>query len=202
LDPTVKRRRRSAEEARRGILEAAEKQLAELGPDGVQVQEVARAVGIAPATVLHHFGTRDELLEELMAYGGKRLEERLAELVSQSEPNLVTLAEDLLDLYASRGYAALYAALSRPKGSRARRSRGVPFAALLRLFEEDRGLTTRRQREEVAFALLALNLVAFAEAHVGRPMRAAVGLSVDESGRIRFVRWLGRLLDRELEREP
>lgn len=198
----TRRLRRSAEDARQGILEAAEKQLAEWGPEGVQVQEVARDVGIAPATVLHHFGSRDHLLEELMAYGGRRLEDRLAELVSQAEPNLVTLAEELLELYASRGYAALYASLSRQKGARARRSRAVPFAALLRRLEEDRGLTTRQRREEAAFALLALNLVAFAEAHVGRPMRNAVGLSAGEPSRIRFVRWLGRLLDRQLEPQP
>ena len=62
--------------------------------------------------------------------------------------------------------------------------------------------TTRRRREEAAFALLALNLVAFAGSHVGRPTRAAVVLSAGEPSRIRFVRWLGGLLDRELESRP
>ncbi len=189
--------RRSAEDARRLILEAAEKQLAERGPDGVQVQEVARDVGVVPATVLHHFGSRDGLLGELMSFGAGRLEARLAELVSAAEPNLATLAEDLVELYASRGYAALYASLATRRRSRGRKR--SPFAPLIQRLGETRGLKTARLRERAAFAVLALNLVAFAEAHVGRPLRASVGLGGDDAVRARFIRWLGGVLDRELD---
>ncbi len=192
--------RRSAQDARRLILEAAEKQLAERGPDGVQVQEVAQDVGIVPATVLHHFGSRDGLLTELMDYGAMRLQDRLAHLISEAEPNLVTLAEELVELYASRGYAALYASLSRQTGSRRRRRNASPFSPLLHQLEGARDLGTARLREQAAFAVLALNLVAFAEAQVGRPMRASVGLPRDNATRGRFIRWLGRVLDRELEK--
>ena len=188
----MKRRvRRSAPAARRLILDAAEKQLAQRGPDGVQVQDVASDVGVVPATVLHHFGSRNGLLDELMSYGAKRLEERLADLVSAAKPDLVTLGEELLDLYASRGYAALYASIARRKAPHARKPGSGPLSSLLHRLEAARGLTTRRLRERAAFAVLTLNLVAFAEAHVGQVLEITAGRR-DADGtldRTRFVRF-------------
>ena len=57
------RTRRTADEARRLILDAAERQLAEVGPAGLRLQEVAKEVGVSHPTVLHHFGSREELVE-------------------------------------------------------------------------------------------------------------------------------------------
>ncbi len=59
----VPRRRRTAEEARAAILDAAEAMLRDEGPAGVRLQDVARAVGVAHPTVLHHFGSREGLLD-------------------------------------------------------------------------------------------------------------------------------------------
>ena len=51
-----RRVRRSPEEARRAILEAAEKHLVEGGPEAVRVQVVARDLGLSDAAIYHHFG--------------------------------------------------------------------------------------------------------------------------------------------------
>jgi len=190
----VTRPRRSSEEARQLILEAAEKQLAERGPDGVRVREIAEALGVVPGTVLHHFQSRDELLRELMNYGARRLRDRLEELVARAEPDLLTLASDLAELYASRGYAALYATLTHLEGRRWAAGEGI-FRPLLERIRVTRGLRTRGQRERAANAVLVLSFVAFAEALVGPPMRAAVGLPDDEPSRARLTRWLAGLLD-------
>lgn len=194
----MSRQRRTAKEARRRILEVAEKQLAERGAEGVRVQDVADELGIVPATVLHHFGSREALLDELMLYGSKRLRERVEGLVSAAKPDLVRLSADLLDLYESRGYAALYASLSDERGGDSDVVSPV-FAPLLGRLCETHSLGTKRQRERVAYAVLALNLTAFADALVGAPMREAVGLPDDDASRARFFRWLGRLLDEEVD---
>lgn len=65
--PTPPRRRRSAEEARTAILDAAEARLREVGPGGIRLQEVAAAVGVSHPTVLHHFGSREGLMEAVVA---------------------------------------------------------------------------------------------------------------------------------------
>ncbi len=66
---------------------------------------------------------------------------------------------------------------------------------LLERLQDTRGLGSRRQRERSAYAVLALNLMAFADALVGRPMREAIGLPDDDASRARFRRFVGRLMD-------
>ena len=63
VEAPAPRRRRSPEEARRVILDAAKKLLAEHGPDAVGLKEVARAAGVSHALVSHYFGTYDALVE-------------------------------------------------------------------------------------------------------------------------------------------
>jgi AcrR family transcriptional regulator len=196
----LSRSRRTAPEARRQILEVAEKHLAERGADGVRVQTVAGELGVVPGTVLHHFGSRDGLLDALMEYGAEKLRERVKDLVAAAEPDLVRLSTELFELYESRGYAALYASL--PDELRGTEQPDKPvFEPLLKQLYKTRCLTTRRQRTRAAHSVLALNLVAFADALVGSQMRIAVGLPDDEMSRARFFRWLGGLLDKGVDQE-
>ena len=64
---TAPRRRRTADEARHAILDAAEKALVAAGPAGIRLQEVAEQVGVSHPTVLHHFGSREGLIEAVVA---------------------------------------------------------------------------------------------------------------------------------------
>ena len=57
-----KRVRRTAEEAKMMILDAAERRLRELGPAGIKLQELAADVGVSHPAILHHFGSRDRLV--------------------------------------------------------------------------------------------------------------------------------------------
>jgi AcrR family transcriptional regulator len=61
------RKRRTADEARSSILDAAEKRLVLSGPAGIRLQEVAADVGVSHPTVLHHFGSREGLVEAVVA---------------------------------------------------------------------------------------------------------------------------------------
>lgn len=60
-----KRIRRSPEEARRLILDAAEKVAGAQGPAGLRLQDVAREAGVSHPTILHHFGSREGLIRAL-----------------------------------------------------------------------------------------------------------------------------------------
>ena len=60
-----RRPRQSAEQTQAEILDAAGRRLAEGGPDALRLQDIARDVGISHPTILHHFGSRDGLMEAL-----------------------------------------------------------------------------------------------------------------------------------------
>jgi AcrR family transcriptional regulator len=65
--------------ARRGvekseILEAAFNLFADLGEAAFSIRKVAAIVGVDPMTVLHHFGSKDELLRAIADYGLKSVE--------------------------------------------------------------------------------------------------------------------------------
>jgi AcrR family transcriptional regulator len=60
-----KRVRRTPEEARRLILDAAEQVMARSGPGGLRLQEVAEAAGVSHPAILHHFESREGLIRAL-----------------------------------------------------------------------------------------------------------------------------------------
>ena len=62
----IKRIRRTPEEARRLILEAAQARIASTGPDGLRLQDIAADAGLSHPTILHHFGNREGLVRELV----------------------------------------------------------------------------------------------------------------------------------------
>src|SRR5205809_814516 len=64
---SVKRLRRSPEEARRLILETAQALIARAGPEALRLQEIAAAAGISHPLILHHFGSREGLVHLIAA---------------------------------------------------------------------------------------------------------------------------------------
>ena len=55
------------DEVRRAVLDAAGALVAERGPDGFSVREVATRAGVNHALVHRHFGTKAEVLEAVLA---------------------------------------------------------------------------------------------------------------------------------------
>ena len=80
-----KRVRRSPEEARALILEAAQELLADKGPDALRLTEVARRAGVSHGLVTHYFGTVEQLTEAAL------------------EAHVRALRADFLDRFAEDG---------------------------------------------------------------------------------------------------
>lgn len=74
------RQRRTPEEARRLILDAAASLFAERGPDAVGLKDVARRAGVSHALVSHYFGTYARLVETTLE---RHAERQRAELVAR-----------------------------------------------------------------------------------------------------------------------
>ena len=79
------RRRRTADVARTEILDAAEAMLREVGPGGIRLQEVAKQVGVGHPTVLHHFGSREGLIDAVVERSLASVQAGLFEAITASE---------------------------------------------------------------------------------------------------------------------
>lgn len=82
----VTRVRRTPEEAKANILEAAERRLREHGLEGLNVTAVAQEAGISHATLLHHFGSVDGMREALADQMFLSLIKDIVDAVGAREP--------------------------------------------------------------------------------------------------------------------
>lgn len=112
IEPKPTRVRRSPEMARENILAAAEGLLLENGPQALKLTDVARAAGIAHATVLHHFGSIGEVqtaLMERMIQGLVAQVAQAAALEGDSGSHIEAGSKILFDVFGAKGAARLAA---------------------------------------------------------------------------------------------
>lgn len=183
------------------ILEAASKLLAAGGPAAVQVRAVAAEVGVSDAAVNHHFGTRDQLLESLLRFGGTKLKAELRAVLDTWTDGPIDPAElvrALSALYAD-GYAELALALHRsgwrdPGG-------GLLDEAVDRLYAQARqhcaaAGRTPPPRASIQVAVAALHQAVATEPLFGGEFRRSVGL--DAAAREDMLDWWTEILRRTL----
>jgi AcrR family transcriptional regulator len=203
------RRRRPAEEARRAILDAAEKRLREGGPAGIRLQEIARDVGISHPAILHHFGSREGLMRAVIERALGALDRDLLaafEADRAADVDANALLERAFETLGDRGHARLVAWLALSGEGEA--PRGDTGRFLRRLAEATHALRPPGARrtaagfEDTQFAVLLAAAALFGEAIVGPQMRRSAGLAGDRDASRRFRRWLADLLLRHLSSAP
>src|SRR5947209_17945464 len=96
---SVKRLRRSPEEARRLILETAQELIARAGPEGLRLQEIAAAAGISHPLILHHFGSREGLVRALTQQAVTELRDRLIAALGSAEYSLEQQLDRVFDAF-------------------------------------------------------------------------------------------------------
>lgn len=112
--------RRSPEASRENILIAAEKLLVAQGPQSLRLVDVAKAAGVANATVLHHFGTIDGVQSALMEKMIGELVSGLLEMDLPADPKAARAIaiQKLFDAFENKGAARLAAWLELTDESR------------------------------------------------------------------------------------
>jgi AcrR family transcriptional regulator len=103
------RRRLSAEDARARILQAAERKLAEVGPEGLRLTELAAELGISHPAILHHFGSREELVAAVVSRAFTHTNEELAQAIAGREPGRAAILDIIAEFYGKNGNARLIA---------------------------------------------------------------------------------------------
>jgi AcrR family transcriptional regulator len=207
--PSAPRRRRNAEETRRAILEAAQKRLVEGGPDALRLQDVAADLGISHPAILHHFGSREGLLQALARSGLAALQEDLLRALERP-PEEVGGAEGLLErvfeTLGNRGHARLLAWLAlsgrtAPSESPAPEPMIRALADAVHARRADFARATGRpepDREDTIFSAVLVAVALLGDAVLGDGVRRSAGLPDDDDTRRRFRAFLARLVTSHL----
>lgn len=193
------RKRRSPEETRELILDAAEGLFVEKGPDAYSVQDIARAAGVSRPLVLHYFAQYEEIVEAVLRRRNAALASRVLSklLATEGALDAQTVLRSLLEALATPVHAKLlaWAALS----GRAGRLAVVKNAGLSRIIDavelrvgreasdRNREVPTRASLER---ALLVASAAVIGFATCRTILLPAFGRTDDEEGSDHFERAL------------
>jgi AcrR family transcriptional regulator len=105
------RRRRTPEQARQEIIDAATDLIAQRGPDAVGLRGVAEAAGVSHALVTHYFGTYGELVRTVLQRENERQRQRIRDQMSTDRgvPYADAVTRVLFETLADERYVRLFA---------------------------------------------------------------------------------------------
>jgi TetR/AcrR family transcriptional regulator, repressor for neighboring sulfatase len=194
---TAKRVRRTPEEARRLILDAAQARLASTGPDGLRLQDIAADAGISHPSILHHFGSREGLVRALTREAIDELKRKLFAALSAEHPSTEAQLEQVFDAFRN-GLAQRLAWLATVD------SRGDHPEERLVLREIVDTVQARRvaaaptgtviPREDTESLVHLVAAAAFGDAMYGAHLRRSAGIAPGSETDHRFRAWLAALL--------
>ena len=200
-----RRRRRTADEARLAILEAAQKRLAECGPEEIRLQDIAADLGISHPAILHHFGSRERLMRELSRHAFESLNADLVAALGQDGEtgDVGDWLEQVFETLRDRGHARLLAwgTLTRRLDGPEAGSSAAPDDPQL-LLHLAKAVQARRDEnaeqaglepppfEETVFAVQLVAAALLGDALIGGVLRRSAGISSDAATQERFRHWL------------
>lgn len=184
------------EDARNAILDAAAAIVVKVGPAGLRISEVAKKAGMAHPNLIHHFGSREGMIDALAARVGERATERVAKAISDAlsapaDDQIAALTRVFDSAYqGDEGLIAVWLHLSGVEG--ALKPAMQRIAELSHEFRKSVNgdadiANTRRLVMLVTLALLG-------EVISGSGVRDALGFGEEETNRAHFRQWLAGIL--------
>lgn len=202
--------RRTGEEARSAILDAAERRLLEVGPAGIRLQDVAEDVGVSHPAILHHFGDREGLIHAVTERAIDKLEEELVVALSSSPDSSVppdpgAMLQRVFETLGARGHARLLAwlLLSGYKPFASERSR-ANWKRIADITHEGRTAllegtgVPKPSYEDTLFTLMMSSLALFGEALAGPSVFMSAGLDRDAAAPARYRAWFANVIVQHL----
>lgn len=206
--PRAPRRRRTAEEARHEILAAAQRRLAAGGPEAIRLQDIARDLGIAHPTILHHFESREGLMRALArsALGALNADLLRAIVDPRRGPEPAAVLDRVFATLGESGHARLlaWAAMS-PHGSDPPEDELQFLRRVAQAIEERAAVEAGRvaglppPAEEIAFVVRLTAAAMLGDALLGPVLTRSAGRRDHATVERRFRLWLGRLLAERLQ---
>jgi AcrR family transcriptional regulator len=206
-DRTGARRRRSAAETRNAILEAAERRLLAGGPEAIRLQEIAADAGISHPAILHHFGSREGLVEAMVLRGITNLQAQFLEgWPSAKEPDIEGVFDRFFEVASHRGIARMLAWLILSKGNRTMTPNVFkPAAERMHAGRVRRAQKEGRRSpelEQTLFAATFIFILVLGDSLFGPSVRRAVGLGSGADATRRFRRLLSETVELLETRRP
>lgn len=192
----AKKTHSTPEQAQDAILQAAEKIVVAVGPAGLRISAVAKEAKMAHPNIIHHFGSREGLLNALAERVGDRATERITAAINEAllappEAKLDAMTHILDCAYmGDEGRCAVWMHLSGAQSSlKPNMQRIVEASHQLRqaILGEVSIQTTNRLVMLVTLALVG-------EVVSGPGIKEALGFSSSSGKPANFRRWLAELL--------
>ena len=190
----VKRLRRTAEEARRLILETAQALIASTGPEGLRLQDIAAAAGISHPLILHHFGSRERLVRALTREAVDELREKLLAAMGSSEYSVEQQLDRVFNAFRAQRLVWL-ATIDPSGGTEGTRLVIRDIADKLhqrRIAASPPGATVTRDDTDALIHLVAT--AAFGDALFGAQLHRSAGLPATSETDRGFRLWLAALI--------
>jgi AcrR family transcriptional regulator len=197
-----KRIRRTAEDARRLILDAAEARLARTGPAGIRLQDLAADLGISHPVILHHFGSREGLIRALTARALVELKDKLLLALQAANVHTETVLGEVFNAFRG-GLAQRLAWLAVSGVEQDHDQHDAVTMEIIRTVHQRRqaaavpGVTI--DEEDTKWLVYLVSATAFGDAIFGAQLRRRAGLSEDAATGTNFQLWLAQLLGRHID---
>lgn len=136
---------------RAALVQATLRAIAEDGPDGFTLRDVARRAGVSPAAPYRHFTDKDELLAAVAGECAERLAAMVAAAVAEAPP------DDLLAQFRQVGIANVEFAVAHPEHFRAL---NIPGIAARLPPEQRHGLAWHEEQRRALAAAQAAGAIA------------------------------------------
>jgi len=192
----AKKTHKSPQEAQTAILDAAEQIVVEVGPAGLRISAVAKRAGMAHPNLIHHFGSREGLINALAERVGQRATERITDAISKAmkctPENRVTAMTHVLDTayQGDEGKVAVWLHLSGAESSlKANMQRIVELSHQLR--ESIHGDV---EYDNTNRLVMLVTLALIGEVVSGAGIKDALGFGTEANKRAHFRQWLAEIL--------
>ena len=187
---------KSSEEARNAILDAAQELMLETGPAGLRINAVAKKAGMAHPNIIHHFGSREGLVEALAERVGRRSTERITQALNhaaecQPENRIDAMTKVFEEAFpGEQGRASIWLHMSGEQSSLKENMQKV--LEVSHRFRET--IEPSANRENTNRLLMLITLALIGEAVSGQGIKDALGFGDQEMSRAHFKQWLAEIL--------
>jgi len=194
---SAKRIRRTPDEARRLILDAAQAAIARTGPEGLRLHDIAAAAGVSHPLILHHFGSRAGLVRALTREAIIELRDKLFAAMTEPDHSTEQQLGGVFDAFRDGlGQRLAWLATVDPDGDQGA-SMMIQREAADRLHARRVATAapgTTVVREDSQFLVHLIAVAALGDAIYGAPFRRSAGLPEGPETDRRFLAWLAALI--------
>jgi len=170
--------------------------MVEVGPAGLRISAVAKKAGMAHPNIIHHFGSREGLLQVLAERVGQRATDRITKAINAAvnadpEQRVGAMTHVFDSAYkGDEGRAAVWLHLSGAQSSLKPNMQSI--VEMSHRFRETIDENANRENTNRLVMLITLALVG--EVVSGAGVKDALGFGDNDESRAHFKQWLAEIL--------